>query len=393
MTKKTPRTFGEIACIKASRPPGSIPELTIDHMMRNHQRGIATQFVPDSNVVIDMIRAASEEETEEAKKARRRLAPFTAFMQSCSMQGVRYYISPYLGLNEMRRSEVGTGPSALNAFSDRYNLRWEDTHPDLQPNLDTTGILERGYRSLSLESQAVLSQDYAALLLILVVAREFPHLSAHAKFRTYLRLYRRIVDVVSVRAITIARFVLAPEPDPATEMHQTWTNISLNFTGRKDLRLRMPRTAHQMDKAALNGALDLLILNSTLVTDYHGLDGQRMDTWVLTADLKLAALTDAVHHTDLGTGETGLFVSTPDYRDEGPYWLQTHYDMEALNGKFRPHLKPSLKRQVARSLQAIALAEQGVLGTSAPPGAALRFSGIQEIKKDWPGHILCAAFN
>jgi len=373
------RTFGKIACIKASRPPGPIPELTFDRMKQNQANGIGTQLVPDCNVVIDMIRACSTEDTEQTRIAKERLSPFIYFLQSCQEQGINYYISPFMGLNEMRRSEAALGPSALEIFSNIYGLAWTDTHPQLQPDLHSIGLIERGYGALSMESQGILSKTYGPLLLMLVLARDLSHLSPLAKFKNYLRLYRRFIDIISTREITIARFLFAPTPATSDSIYQTWEKITLNFTGRKSLSQHLPRTARQLDRAALNGALDLIILDSALISDYKGLDGQRLDTWIVTADLKLAALTDAVHHTDLGTGQTGMYLVTHDYRDQGEYWNQTHREMEKLNFQYRPHLKPSIALQRTRAVRVIGLAEQGLNGEQQPPGVPLRFTGLQRV--------------
>ncbi|CAD1796937.1 hypothetical protein QSH46_004670 [Xanthomonas arboricola pv. juglandis] len=370
------RTFGKIACIKASRPPGSIPELTFERMRLNQSNGIATQLIPDCNVVIDMILAAGS--TEKAELAKARLAPFIHFLQSCQSQGITYYLSPFMGLNEMRRSEAALGPSALERFSENHGLTWTDTHPHLKPNLAEVGLVERGYDALSPESQSVLCKTYGPILLMLAVARDTPHLSPLARFRTYLRFYHRIIDVVSVREITIARFVFSVPPPATDPAYETWKNISLNFTGRRDLSQNYPRTFRQLDRTALNGALDLIILDSALLADYKGLDGQRLDTWVVTADLKLAALTDAIHHTDGGTGQTGLFLATQDYRDLGRYWNETQNDMDNLNHKFRPNLKFSGAVQRARTARVVGLAQQGIDGAIRCPGRPLRFSGIQD---------------
>jgi hypothetical protein len=366
------KTFGEVACVKASRPPGTLPELTIEHMQKNQARGVLTQLVPDCNVVIEMIRAASSDNPEEALAATNRLLPFTSFLQSCQAQGIRYFISPFFGLNEMRRSEAASGPGALDRFSTIHDLYWQDTHPHLQPDLDTVGLLTRNFQAMPLESQAMLAQNYAGLLLMLVVARDLAHLPPFARFSAYLRLYRRMIDIVSIRAITIARFVFAESPGEGSRLFLTWQNIASNFTGRKKSDTRFPRTAHQMDRAAVNGALDLLILDAALLADYKGLEGQKLDTWIVTADLKLAALTDAVHHTDGGTGETGRYVVVEDFSDEGEYWRRTQECVTRLQSQARLDLKPSMKRQHARALAILALAEQGIGGQQRPPGQPLR---------------------
>ncbi|KAF1721712.1 hypothetical protein CSC75_05720 [Pseudoxanthomonas wuyuanensis] len=350
-------------------------------------------MVPDSNVVIDMIDAADSQDSQKATRARDRLQPLTSFLRSCSENGLRYHISPFFGLNEMRNDSAGPGVASLDSFSSRFGLHWVDAHPEHDVSQMIVGILTRGFRELEAELQCVLAPPYCALLLMLVVARDLPSASPLARFRHFLRLYRRLIDVISIREITIARFAFAPEPVEEGSLYPTWSRILLNFTKRQKLSQRWPTTASQLDKAALNGAFDLFLLNSALLSDYKGLQGERLDTWILTADAKLAALTDAVHHTDMGTGKTGLFCVTQDYRDQGDYWRETHHDMQALNTRFRPWLKTSVVQQRARAISIMALAEQGLHGRQPPQGMTLRFSGDPKIGHQRIGVLIPPPFS
>lgn len=386
-------TFGTIACIKASRPQGVIPELTLDRLRANQEKGVSTQLIPDCNVVIDMIHAADPRDSPEATKARARLQPLTSFLRSCSENGLTYYISPFFGLNEMRSDRAAPGVGGLDSFSNKFGLHWIDAHPEHDVGSTIIGILTRGFRELEPELQCVLAPPYCVLLLMLVVARDLPMASPLARFRHFMRLYRRMIDVVSIREITIARFAFAPAPAKESSLYPTWDKILLNFTKRDKHSQRWPTTPSQLDKAALNGAFDLFLLNAALASDYKGLQGERLDTWILTADAKLAALTDAIHHTDLGTGETGLFVSTQDYRDQGDYWRETHYDMQALNVRFRPWLNPSIVQQRARALGIMALAEQGLHGRHPPQGTQLRFSGNANAAHQHDGVLMPPPFS
>jgi len=333
-------------------------------------------LLPDSNVIIDMIKASDPAfPAIDGTLAKFRLLDLVSFLRSCSTEGLTYYMSPFLGLHEMLADQAVEGVRGLDVFADKFGLGWQDAHPDVVPDLTRVGRPTGGYCALGEDEQKVLSLNYAALLLMMVVARDLAHVSPLTRFRHFLRLYRRRVGMVSMRAITIARFVFAPAPDATATLYGTWDRIVRNFTQRSTHTQRIPRTFRQQDRAALNGAYDLFLLDAALVSDYNGIAGERVDTWVLTADSKLAALTDAVHHTDGGTGETGLFVASEDYSDEGEYWRETQRDVAALSRAFRPHLKPSVTQQRARAYGVLALSEQGIHGIRPPAGIRLAYSG------------------
>jgi hypothetical protein len=385
--------FGEIACIKPSRQPGEVQELTLDRMRTNQDRGISTQLVPDCNVVIDMIIASSPQESLETTRARNRLQPLMSFLRSSSENGLTYHISPFFGLNEMPRENAVLGIGSLDSFSTKFDLNWIDAQRSVVADRNSIGLLSRGFQALDQDLQCVLSLPYSALLLMLVVSRDLPCSKPLVRFRHFLRLYRRLIDVISIREITIARFVFAPEPDPDSDLRKTWEKIVSNFTGRNHRTKRAITKSRDLDRTSLNGAFDLFLLNSALISDYCGLQGEAVDTWVLTADAKLAALTDAVYHSDMGTGQTGLFVVTEDYQDQGDYWRETHQDMQALGFLFRAGLKPSPSRQRARALGVLALAEQGLHGTIPLDGDALRFSGTHWVNTDYHGVLVTPTFH
>ncbi|MBK0055616.1 hypothetical protein [Stenotrophomonas sp. S39] len=385
------KTFGRIAAIKASRKPGDFPELSFNRLRRNQDSGIETTLLMDCNVVIHMRNAVQVSDEVERNKSIKALTPLAAFLRECSERQLRYTVSPFFGLNEMRSTEAGAAVSALDEFSRIFGLHWIDADNAVAGDPTTLGLTDRGFLQLPDDVQHFVSAPYAGLLLMLIVARDV-QADPVTKFRRYLRLYRRLINVTSIREITIARFLFAPEPVEGTRFHDIWKPIVLNFTGRKKLTTKLHNRSDHLDRAASNGALDLQLLNAANLSDYTGVDGRRQDTWVLTGDLKLAALTAAVHHTDLGTGLVGLAVATEDFGDQGEYWHETNRDMAALNSAFRMNLKVSPRRQRQRAIALLAMAERGLMGQLAYPGAPLRHWGPPHTTPDSPFDLVESVF-
>lgn len=363
--------FGRIAAIKASRMPGTLPELDFRRLRDNQNRGIETTLLPDTNVVIHMINATQVADMTKREVSIRELKPLAAFLRECCERQLRYNLSPFFGLNEMRRAEAGPAVQALDEFSRMFGLHWIDTENSILGDPTSLGLIGRGFLQLPDDVQHFISIPYAGLLLALIVARDI-HASPVTKFRRFLRLYRRLIDVTSIREITIARFIFAPEPPVDSRLHGIWKPIILNFTGRKKLTEKLPSRSDLLDRVATNGAFDLQLLNAANLSDYTGVDGIPQDSWVLTGDAKLAALTSAVHHTDFGTGLVGLGVATEDFSDQGEYWRETNLDMEKLNVHFRFSLRVSPQRQRKRAIALLAMAERGIAGQLSHPNRSLR---------------------
>ncbi|WP_045771214.1 hypothetical protein [Xanthomonas albilineans] len=388
-----PHKFGDIACIKAQRLPGESPALTFERILENYKKGVDTQLIPDSNVIIDMIDAVGRDDQLRTRKARARLGPLIDFLLECSRRGLIYYFSPMFGLDEMKRGEAIDGIPLLDKFSRQFGLGWNDARPG-HPIPVELGVVEanRSFSKLDIDRQLLVSLPFGALLLALVVGRDLSSATPLAKFRHFLRLYHRMIDIVSIREITIARFIFAPPAADDSPIKAVQGNIVRNFARERKRDDRWPETYAQLDRIALNGAFDLHLLNAAISADHTGVDGRPVDTWILSADFKLAALTDALHHSSMGNDHISKYVVTQDYRGYGDYWLQTNQDIQDLNQRFRVDLKPSIVRQRARAFGVLALAEQGLRGDRPVQGVRLRHATFPWDGEDRPGVLVLPPF-
>ncbi|OOW83413.1 hypothetical protein Xvtw_16470 [Xanthomonas campestris pv. vitiswoodrowii] len=363
-------------------------------MRENQEKGVDTQLIPDSNVIIDMIDAVGRDDQPRSHRARSRLGRLIEFLRECSGQGMSYYVSPMFGLDEMKREETKKGIPLLDMFAQQFGLRWSDAHPQHSISVDVgVGEANRSFGSLLIDRQLTLSLPFGALLLALVVGRDLSSATPLAKFRHFLRLYHRMIDIVSIREITIARFMFAPPPTDDSPIKSIREKIVRNFARERGRGDRWPETYAQLDRTALNGAFDLHLLNVAISADHTGVDGRPVDTWIVSADLKLAALTDALHHSSMGTDQTGKYVITQDYRAYGDYWRQTHQDMQGLNQRFRADLKPSFVRQRARAFGVLALAQQGLRGDRPVQGSQLRHAAFPRDDEDRLGVLVLPSWS
>lgn len=356
--------FGKIACIKASRDPESSPILDFERLAANQRKEILTQLIPDTNVIINMTKASDANEPAEDRTLQKYgLLEVVQFLRRCSDLHLTYYFSPFFSISEMPSAEAASSALALNLFSQKFGLNWTDAHPEIVPDLSIIGRPRKGYMGLELDERRWLAVPYSALLLMLFVARDFADCAPIVKFRRYLRLYRRIVNIVSLREIAVAAFVFAPIPGEDEEIYPTWDRIVRNFTGRKKLSMKFPTRPSQMDRVALNSAHDTTLLNVANYGDAKGLDGDMLDTWVITGDLKLHALTEVVHHTGFGTRDVGLGLVLKNFSSFGSYWREAHEEINTLGRAFRWDLKTNPDEQVKRALNVIALSELGYENT------------------------------
>jgi hypothetical protein len=141
-----------------------------------------------------------------------------------------------------------------------------------------------------------------------------PAASAEAMFDAYLEYMDGVADLVPGIETEIAKhcFFKAPNggPDPFLERSRA---IRKNFDKGGAGEARVDRV--------LNGARDVMYLRSAAAQDGKHLDGRVQDTWLLTSDAGLAALSASFYFVPTA-GERAKFTAVADSptRDVNSYW-------------------------------------------------------------------------
>jgi hypothetical protein len=170
---------------------------------------------------------------------------------------------------------------------------------------------------------------------MLLIKRDGADFSSIGKFRRFLREYKRLIGIVSLREISIARYVFAAQEDCSGPLDRIRSRVERNFARNK--KNKLPTDASDMCATALNGAFDLLLLNAVNIADTKGLDGRKLDCWVITQDEKLQDFNDLCFSVDMNTGQAGLLTAVSTHSDDSEYWQKTQHILHefALEGSER----------------------------------------------------------
>ena len=330
-------TFGRISCCKVYRNTGDLPRLDFDRISQNMLSGHQTQLTLDTNVVISMTKCCDPDEpAEDLTLERHGLLDFVEFLRNCDRHGFSYHISPYFALMEMPECETSAAIAAIEAFPTKFGLNWiDDSHSPIR-EFSSVGRRARTDRYLTLneDERRFMAQHYGGLLLLLLVARDFSTSTPYAQFATFLRLSQSHLSIVSSRLLQIARFVLAPAPHQGEEIYGLWRDIVLNFTQREKPTQRYPTSFHQIDKAAMNGSHDLMVLDAVLFAEGRGLAGIDVDPWIVTGDRKLASMLRSIHHVGISKGQAGMILAAEEMAHHGEYWARTEKALKHRNSRF-----------------------------------------------------------
>lgn len=355
--------LGKVYGCKAFRLDGETPVLDFRRVSLNAMAGRQTQLTLDTNVVIGMVRCCEAgEAVDEQTLKREGLLAFVNFMRECNRLQLPYCISPYFALMEMPSSETESAAQAIDRFPLLFGLGWADADNSVAADLSSVGRMVNTDRYVSQrgDERKCMATYYAGLLLLLLVARDLRGLTPSDQFAAFLRLSRKHMSIVSSRLIHIARFVLAPPPSDNSEVHGLWKDIVLNFTQREKPTQSYPTSFHQMDKAAMNGAHDLLILDSLLVMEQRGLGGVDVDPWLITADRKLASLVRAVHHSGPHRMFAGALLASWYVDDPDEYWSETQRAMEQRTARLGGVVDIDQLQKEAFEIRALAQGEVGL---------------------------------
>lgn len=318
--------FGNIYAFKTSRSDHeqTDPVLDLDRLRSNLSQGIESNFLADTNVMIE-VDSACEPGTPatDATLETYGLLDWVSFLRQCDLLGLPYVFTPYFAYAEMPRQLAIARASRLNEFSRKFGLQWVDD--GTTPDFSELGRVDATFESLDSDQQTLLAISFASLLLMLVVNRDGTYFSPLGKFRRYLREHKRLIGIVSVRELSIARYVFATQEDCPGELDRLRSRIEKNFARRNNKR---PTTIENLQAVALNGAFDLMLFLAMNVADTKGLDGRPLDCWLFTADDKLQEFNSLCFNTGFGTGQAGLFTVLHHHADVSKYWKES---AEALN--------------------------------------------------------------
>ncbi len=311
--------FGEkIYAIKSYRidPDGAPPVLDWHRLEINQAKGIETNFLADTNLMIEIDKACDDNESASDETLKKYgLLKWVQFLRGCDERRIGYGFTPFFAYSEMPRHLAQLRSRRLDSFARKFGLDWS-SDPNIQL-VDDIGLVERSFSSLEPTQQRFLALSFSALLLMLIVIRDGEDFSPIGKYKRYLREYKSRIGIVSVKELAIARYVFSSQKDCPGMLDQVRSRVEKNFARYKD---RHPKNPLEMERVALNGAFDLALFNVMNVADTRGIEGQKLDCWLFTMDGKLSEYNDLCFGASFGTGQAGLFTAINHHAEVGEYW-------------------------------------------------------------------------
>ncbi|WP_176058025.1 hypothetical protein [Paraburkholderia sp. BCC1876] len=182
----------------------------------------------------------------------------------------------------------------------------------------------RKYLLLPESEQQLFSVAHLALLKIHDILIHEKKASPEARFDLYLEYMDGVADVIPGIETEVAKhcFFVSPE-ESGDEFTKKSRSVRKNFNKGGKGEVRVDRV--------LNGARDIMYIRSAAMMDGKSLDGKVQDTWLLTCDAGVAALSNLIYFYPV-EGERAKFTTFVDssFREKNSFWRYADRTTESL---------------------------------------------------------------
>jgi hypothetical protein len=226
----------------------------------------------------------------------------------CQEKDIPYTVIPGLCIPEI-------SPDCLEESIHRYNLFFplHGIHLVDDPQGQTISPIKQLHDILSLSKKDIQFRAIPFLYLcaMLIVNADPTYDHPWVKFEAFLSLIEEFVGVFSEKELRIAMVVLgdfrAQHPDLFdVDGRDLIKCIDNNFARRKGKR---PKTADEAVRIAFNGSSDLMMINAAVACDGKEMDGDVLDIWFGSNDVKLLEFFVKIFcYRVIVPGETGMFA-------------------------------------------------------------------------------------
>lgn len=276
-----------IRAFKASSDSPEVIPLDRDAIRRNHRNGRQTNILFDTNILITIENAYRTDHRHKALKDAGVLE-LTRLIERNGKFGV--FISPAAAYQELPPSRRRQVESAFEVFLKDYLPKFRDDPNSVKVSFEGVSEHPETFRDLLPDRQRFISCSYASLLAINVI-NSLKGLDGAEKFVRYMDYCCEVLDLMSLKELTIARYAFAPETGVDEELRKRKVAVAGNFLKLKkgaDKGLARPE---KLKRIALNGANDLkLIAAADTVNNSRERIGSGVvqhDAWIATGDEKL----------------------------------------------------------------------------------------------------------
>ncbi|MDJ1637436.1 hypothetical protein [Rhizobium rhizogenes] len=276
-----------IRAFKSSSNSTEIINLDRDAIRENHRNGRQTNIMFDTNILIAIESAyKTGQRHQELKNAG--VLELARLIEKTSRYGV--FISPAAAYQELPPARRGDVEAAFDRFLADYLPNFREDPNSMKVPYAGGKMDPEHFSALSLERQKAISCSYASLLAINVIHR-LEALNGLEKFALYIDYCAEVLDLISLKELTIARYVFAPENGLTEQLRTRKVAITNNFVKLKKGGGKGLTPDKVLERIALNGANDLkLIAAADIVNnsrEQFNFGIIEHDVWIATSDDKL----------------------------------------------------------------------------------------------------------
>lgn len=276
-----------IHAFKSSSNSAEIINLDRDAIRENHRNGRQTNIMFDTNILIAIEGAyKTGQRHQELKNAG--VLELARLIEKSSKYGV--FISPAAAYQELPPARRGDVEAAFDRFLADYLPKFREDPNSIKVPLAGGGVDPEHFSTLPLERQKTISCSYASLLAMNVIHR-LDTLNGLEKFVLYIDYCAEVLDLISLKELTIARYIFAPENGITEELRTRKVAIANNFAKLKKGGGKGLAPAKILERIALNGANDLKLISAADIVnnsrEQFSFGIIEHDVWIATSDDKL----------------------------------------------------------------------------------------------------------
>ncbi|WP_244557245.1 hypothetical protein [Agrobacterium tumefaciens] len=276
-----------IRAFKSSSNSTEIINLDRDAIRENHRNGRQTNVMFDTNILIAIESAyKTGQRHHELKNAG--VLELARLIEKTSKYGV--FISPAAAYQELPPARRGEVEAAFDRFLADYLPNFCEDPNSTKVPLAGVGLDPEHFSALSPERQKTISCSYASLLAMNVIHR-LDTSDGLGKFVLYIDFCAEVLDLVSLKELTIARYIFAPENGITEELRTRKVAITNNFAKLKKGGGKGLTSAKILERIALNGANDLKLISAADIVnnsrERFSFGVIEHDVWIATSDEKL----------------------------------------------------------------------------------------------------------
>ncbi|MGY4751957.1 hypothetical protein ACVNHC_19035 [Pannonibacter sp. Q-1] len=291
----------------------------------NHRHRRLTNVLVDTNILLTIeIAYNGSQRHKDLKDAG--IVDLARLIVRTSKYGVS--ISPAVAYQELPPGRRAPVEAAFERFCKDYLPKFRDDPNSVKLPFASENFEPETFNALLPERQKIIACSYASLMALNIIHR-LDGLDSFEKFTLYIDYCEEVLNLISLKELTIARYVFAPEKGMTDEVRTRKSAIVNNFTKLKKGGAKGLTHVQELQRIALNGANDLKlisvadIVNNSREQFWFGI--VEHDVWIATRDEKLYEFCCACPgfvESEVG-GPLARFVETHEDLQGTHYWKNT----------------------------------------------------------------------